>query len=224
LPLRPQLVLVGVGDVGFEDVAGLQARVTVEEDRAVDLGRTGSAPQLAPLPEELHMAKTNPASPLPAPTRWPCLIVIVLAAIELMGGLIQLPTVLGGGSGPGLGGSVLAATTVLRPILALAALAFAFRGRMAYALLALAAIIAVTWLYFLPFVAQYGLRLNHADVVVPLLLYQIFLLPLIAFAVATLALARRFMAAAVLAALPTTVGVANGLAFLVSFAIAGVLG
>jgi hypothetical protein len=166
------------------------------------------------------------AVPAGASPRWPRLLFIIAAAIELIGGLRDLPILLGNLSeAPGLdlGGAVIIAKIVLQPILAFLALMLAIRGRMMDALLAMAAIIALTWLSFLPSIAAHGLGLEAGGMGFPaaLLVFQVFLAPAIALAAALLALARRWTPACLLAVLPTFVGVASVIAFAVDVAIHG---
>ena len=61
---------------------------------------------------------------------------------------------------PGLGGAIIIAKIALQPLLALAALFFLIRGHLTYALLAMAFIILMTWLNYLPSVAIHGLELQ----------------------------------------------------------------
>ena len=166
------------------------------------------------------------AVPAEASARWPRLLLIIAAAIELIGGLRDLPILLGDLSQvPGLdfGGAVNIAKIVLQPILAFLALALAIRRRMMDALLAMAAIIALTWLSFLPSVAIQGLGLTAGGIgfTAALLVFQVFLAPAIALAVALLALARHWTPACVLAVVPTFIGVACVVAFAVDVAIHG---
>jgi hypothetical protein len=161
-----------------------------------------------------------------ASPRWPRLLFIIAAAIELVGGLRNLPILLGDLSqAPGLdfGGAVIIAVIVLHPILAFLALALAIRGRMMDALLAMAAIIALTWLSFLPSIAIHGLGLEASGIgfAGALLVFQVFLAPASALAIAVLALARRWTPACLLAVLPTFLGVASVIAFAIDVAIYG---
>ena len=170
------------------------------------------------------MTQTDAA--IAPPPRWPRLLLLIAAAIELLVGLRDLPILLLGDlsqiPGPGLGGAVIIAKIVLQPILALAALIFTVRGRLPYALLAMALIILMTWLNYVPSVALHGLELQGSPVVVALMGFQIILAPLLALAIAGLVLAdKQLTLATVLAILPTFVGVAGVIAFAISVAIYG---
>lgn len=174
------------------------------------------------------MTPTNGAGTLPArgSLRWPRLLFIIAAAIELVGGLRDLPILFGDLSqSPGLdfAGAVIIAKIVLQPVLALLALALAIRGRMTDSLLCMAGIIAMTWLSFLPAVARHGLGISadNFGFVAAALIFQVFLAPALALAVALLALARRWTPACLLAVVPTFIGVASVLAFAVGVAIYG---
>jgi hypothetical protein len=174
----------------------------------------------------MTMANGAGALPAAATPRWPRLLFIIAAAIELIGGLRDLPILLGKLSeAPGLdlGGAVLIAKIVLQPILAFLALALAIRGRMMDALLAMAAIIALTWLSFVPSIAIHGLDLKAGGIslIAALFVFQIFVAPIVALAVALFALARAWTPACLLAVLPTYLGVAGVVAFAVDVAIHG---
>jgi hypothetical protein len=165
------------------------------------------------------------AVPAQGAPRWPRLLLLVAAAIELLGGLSDLPILLGNLSeipGPGLGGAIIIAKIVLRPLLALAALFFTIRGRLPHALLAMALITLMTWLNWLPSVALHGLELQGSPAVVLLLVFQIILAPVLAAAIAGLVLMdKQLTLATVLAVLPTFVGVASVVAFAIGVAIYG---
>jgi hypothetical protein len=173
------------------------------------------------------MAQSTGAGTFPVKSapRWPRLLLLIAAAIELLGGLRDLPVLFGDLSeapGPGLGGAVIIAKIILQPILALLALAFVVRGRMTDALLAMAAIIAMTWLNFLPSVAIDGLNLDSGSGFIAVhLVFQIFLAPIVALAVAILALTRQWTPACLLAVLPTFLGVLGVILFAISVAIYG---
>ena len=69
------------------------------------------------------MAQANQAAAVPAsqPRRWPGLLLLIAAIIEFLGGLGALPILAGDLSevpGPGLGGAIIIATIILRPIAA----------------------------------------------------------------------------------------------------------
>jgi hypothetical protein len=157
--------------------------------------------------------------------RWPRAVLLLAAVIELLRGLSALPVLFGNLSevpGPGLGGAIVALEIVLHPVLALAALSYLIRGRMAEALLAFAGMILLSWLSLLPSVAIHGFELHSGGVIAVHLIFQIFLAPFLAAAVATLAIRqKRVPLAAALAALPTGLYVLGVAAFGLSVAIYG---
>ena len=111
---------------------------------------------------------------------------------------------------------------MLHPILALAALFYLIRGRMAEALLAFAGMILLTWLGFLPWVALHGLDLQSGGIAASHAIYQIIVAPFLAAAVAALAVRRkRPMLAAALAVLPTLLDILGVAAFAASVAMHG---
>jgi hypothetical protein len=157
--------------------------------------------------------------------RWRMLLVAA-AALEFLGGVRDLPILFGDLSevpGPGLGGGIIIAKIALQPILGLAALLCAWKGRLRESLLAMAAIILVTWLNFLPSVTLHGLDFRGKDAFISLhMILQIVLAPFLAAAVAALAIRNRVTPTAIaLAILPTVVGVLGVVAFAISVAIYG---
>jgi hypothetical protein len=173
------------------------------------------------------MTNADAAAAMPAQgaPRWPRLLLLVAAAIELLGGLSDLPILLGNLSeipGPGLGGAIIIAKIALQPLLALAALIFTLRGRLPYALLAMAFIILMTWLNYLPSVATHGLELQGSPAVVLLLVFQIIVAPLLALAIAGLVLTgKQLTLATLLAVLPTLISILSVIAFGIGVAIYG---
>jgi hypothetical protein len=88
------------------------------------------------------------------------LLLIIIAAIEAFDGLSHAPMLFGDMSeipGPGLGGAIIKAYVASHPLLALAALGFATVGRLRYAIMALGALVLMTWLNFMPSVVRHGL-------------------------------------------------------------------
>jgi hypothetical protein len=162
------------------------------------------------------------AQPAASASRWPRLLLLIAAAIELIGGLAGLPVLFDSSDVPGLGGAVIIVKIVLQPVLALLALAFTIRGRMTDALLAMALIIAMGWLSFLPSVAVPGFDLNEGSgFILVHVVFQIFIAPIVALAVAILALARQWTPACLLAALPTFLQVFGVVLFAINVAIYG---
>jgi hypothetical protein len=154
------------------------------------------------------------------------MLLIAAAALEFLGGVRDFPILFGNLSevpGPGLGGGIIAAKIALQPILGLAALVCAWTGRLRQSLLAMAAIILMTWLNFLPSVTLHGLDLRGKDAFISLhMILQVVLAPFLATAVAALVIRNRITPTAIaLAILPTVVGVLGVIAFAVSVAIYG---
>jgi hypothetical protein len=155
-------------------------------------------------------------------TRWPRLALLIAAAFEFLTGLADLPVLFGDISqvpGPGIGGAIIVAKIALSPLVALVALFFTVRGRMLYAILAMAAVMLLTWVSFLPSVAINGLE--SAGVAGAVTIYQVILVPLIGLAAIVLALRGRRAPAIILVVLPTFVNVAAGIAFAIGVAIYG---
>jgi hypothetical protein len=171
------------------------------------------------------MTDANAAAAVPAKgtaRRWPRLALLIAAAFEFLTGLSYLPILFGDLSqvpGPGIGGAIIVAKIALHPLVAFAALFFAVRGRMLYAILAMAAALLLTWVSFLPSVAINGLEMTGMAGAATI--YLIFLVPLLALAGIVLALRGRLTPAIVLVVLPTFVGVAATIAFAIGVAIYG---
>lgn len=94
-----------------------------------------------------------PDAGTPAASGWPRVVILIIAAIELFDSLQNLAFLFGDLSqAPGSGWGVWAVMTqiVLEPLCAMTALVLGLQRRLAGALIALAAIIALQWLSFLP--------------------------------------------------------------------------
>lgn len=179
------------------------------------------------------MTDTASVAPAAQPAKWARLLLLIAAMIEFLGGLGSLPILFGDlneAPGPGLGGQIIIATIVLRPIAAAAALFFLIRGKLAPALIAMAIVILSSWFSYLPSVQLHGLDLSANLVEVTLggamvtagLFFQLIIAPVIALAVAGLALTgKQITLATLLAALPTFIGVLGVVAFGISVAIYG---
>jgi hypothetical protein len=179
---------------------------------------------------EVNQAAAAPAQP---PRRWPALLLLIAAIIEFLGGLGALPILAGDLSevpGPGLDGAIIIAGVVLQPLLAFAALYFIIRGKIPYALLAMAFIILMSWLSFVPSIRLHGLDLqsNLLDVtlgsamVTGGLFFQVIIAPMIALTIAGLVLTGKHITlATLLAVLPTLIQVLGVVAFGISVAIYG---
>ncbi len=167
------------------------------------------------------------------PPRWPRLLLLIAAVIEFLGGLGALPILFGDLNevpGPGLGGQIILAGIVLQPLLALAALFFTTRGKIPYALVAMAFIILMAWLSFVPSIRLHGLDLSGnlqevtlgSAMVTAGLFFQLIIAPIIALAIAGLLLTGKHITlATLLAVLPTLIRVVGIVAFGISVAIYG---
>jgi hypothetical protein len=153
------------------------------------------------------------------------LLLVGAAALEFLGGLRDVPILFGNLSeipGPGLGGWIITAKIALQPILGFAALFLAAAGRMREALLAMAAIILMTWLNWLPSVVRHGLDFKGTLFVNLQMIFLIMLAPLVAATVAALAVRRQRTSLAIaLAVLPTLVSVLGVVAFGIGVAMYG---
>jgi hypothetical protein len=173
---------------------------------------------------EANSAAGSPATPAPAQP-WPRIALIAAALIETLGAVNDLPILFVDTSevpGSGLGGWIITAKLALTPVAAIAALVFALKGRMRHALVAMAAVIVLTWLSYLPSVAIHGLDFEGSLAVVLQMMFQIGLAPFIAATVAALAVRdQRLPFATFLAVLPTLVSVLSIAAFAIGVAIYG---
>ena len=173
----------------------------------------------------MNGAHATSAEPMSVSRGWRVLL-IAATALEFLGGVRDFPILFGNISevpGPGLGGGIIIAKIVLQPILGLAALVCAWTGRLRESLLAMAAIILVTWLNYLPSITLHGLDFRGKDAFISShMILQVVLAPLLAAAVAALAIRNRITPAAIaLSILPTLVGVLGVVAFAISVAMHG---
>jgi hypothetical protein len=166
----------------------------------------------------------NPATTVPdaasVPIRPPRLLglylfLIIIAAIEAFDGLSHAPVLFGDMSqvpGPGVGGAIIKTYIASHPVLALAALGFATIGRLRYAILALGALVLMTWLNFMPSVVRHGLDFRGVSAFeTPV---RIIAFPLMAAcAIALAARGERLGLATMLVSIPTLYGVASVIAF-----------
>lgn len=157
--------------------------------------------------------------------RWARLLIAVAAALELTGGLKDVPILLGDTSeipGPGLGGWIITAKIALQPVFSLLALVFAANGKIRHALVAMAAVVAINWLSYMPSVALHGLELQGDGAGGLITLFEIVLAPLMAIAVVALAfLDRRLTLATLLAVFHTFLSVLLVILFAIGVAIYG---
>ena len=173
----------------------------------------------------MNGAHATPAEAVSVGRAWRMLL-IAAAALEFLGGVRDFPILFGNLSespGPGLGGALIIAKIALQPILGLAALVCAWTGRLRESLMAMAAIILVTWLSFLPSIALHGLDFKGKDAFISLhMILQVVLAPFLTAAVAAMAIRNRITPTAILLAiLPTIAGVLGVVVFAVSVAIYG---
>jgi hypothetical protein len=167
------------------------------------------------------------ADPVPAPAaprRLGLRIVLIIAALlEGFDALSSVPTLFGDMSeipGPGFGGFLIKAHIATHPLLALAVLAFAAIGRVRYAIIALAAIVFMTWLNYMPAVVLHGLEFKGVGAFeTPV---RIIAFPLMAAcAVALAARNQRLRLATALASLPTFYSLIGLIVFAIGVSIYG---
>lgn len=156
---------------------------------------------------------------------WLRLTLAIAAALELIGGLKDLPILFGDTSeipGPGLSGWIISAKIALQPVFAGLALVFAAGGRVRLALVAMAVVVLANWMSYLPSVAIHGLEFQGDGAGGLVTLFEIVLAPLMAAAVVVLAwLDRRLPLATLLAVLPTAISVLFIILFAIGVAIYG---
>jgi hypothetical protein len=173
------------------------------------------------------MAEVNQAAAAPAhqPRRWPGLLLLIVAIFEFMGGLGTLPILAGNLDevpGPGLGGAIIIATIILRPIAAAAVLFFLVCGNLPGALVSVAIVILVGWVSYLPSVQLHGLEMQ-GDGAAGLLTFALIILPpILVLAITGLALMGKHLTLATLfAILPTLISILSVVAFGIGVAIYG---
>ena len=164
-----------------------------------------------------------PPQSSPAPSRWPHVALMAIAAIECLDGVSGLSALplLAEADDPAPAAWALGAGFVIRLVLAVAALAFAIRGNLRVAIVGLAAIMLTTWLTSaLPSLATSGLNAEGFGGVLEIA--QVVMLPVIAILATTLAVRNvRLEVAAILVALPTLATMAGVLAFAVGLGFHG---
>jgi hypothetical protein len=161
----------------------------------------------------------------PDDVRWPTLLLLLAAFFAFLGGLGSLPVLAGDLSqipGPGLGGHIIVATITLHPIAAGAALLCLLRGNLAWALVAMAVVILLDWLSYLPSFQLQGID-PAADGTGGLFTFLVLVMPpILVLAVSGLALTgTRLKLATVLAVVPTVIDVLAIVAFGVGVALYG---
>jgi hypothetical protein len=164
------------------------------------------------------------AIPSPAPRQLGLrILLVVVAGLELFESLIGAPMLFDDMSsfpGPGIGGAIIKLHLAVHPVLALAALILAAIGYVRHAIITIGAVVLVTWLSYMPSVAQHGLDFSGTG------LYQspaqIFAFPLMAAcAIALAARSERLWLAAALAGIPSFLGVIGMVTFAIGVAIYG---
>jgi hypothetical protein len=160
----------------------------------------------------------------PAPG-WVRGLLIGVAMLESLSAIRDFPLLFAAPEqffGQGLGGWIIAAKLVFSPLASVAALIFSATGRVWSAILALAALILLTWLGDMPSVALHGLDLTGSLPVVSHAIFRIILVPLLIAVIVVLAMRKeRLGLATVLATLPTIVGWLGVIAFAIGVSIYG---
>jgi hypothetical protein len=151
------------------------------------------------------------------------ILLIIAALIEAFDALPSAAILLGDMSdipGPGIGGAIIKAHLATHPVLALAALMFAAIGYLRHAIIALGAIVAMTWLNYMPSVVLHGFDFGGAAALqTPL---QIIAFPLMAACgIAYAARNERLGLAAALVSIPSFMGVFGVIAFAIGVALHG---
>jgi hypothetical protein len=151
-------------------------------------------------------------------------LLIIVAIIETSDGLSNFPTLFGDMSqipGPGIGGFLIKAHIATHLPLALAALVFAAIGRVRYAIIALGAVVAMTWLNYMPSVVLHGLEFDSGFSALQTTA-QIIAFPLMAAcAIALAARGRQLGLATALVGIPTLFNLFAVIAFAVSVSLHG---
>jgi hypothetical protein len=174
---------------------------------------------------------TDPAAmadTAPAPTRQRHLglrvVLIIVAIVEAFDALSSVSILFGDMSqipGPGIGGFLIKAHIATHLPLALAALPFAAIGRVRYAIIALGAVVAMTWLNYMPSVVLHGLEFNSGFAALQTTA-QIIAFPLMAAcAIALAARDRQLRLATALVGIPTLFNVFGVIAFAIGVSLHG---
>ena len=167
----------------------------------------------------------NATVPVPAAPRWLGLrvVLIIAALLESFDALSSVSTLFGDMSEiprPGFGGFLIKAHIATHPVLALAVLVFAAIGRVRYAIIALAAIVFMTWLNYMPSVVIHGLDFKGVGAFeTPV---RIIAFPLMAAcAIALAARDQRLRLATALASIPTFYSLVGLIIFAIGISIYG---
>ncbi|WP_249166780.1 hypothetical protein [Bradyrhizobium sp. JYMT SZCCT0428] len=148
----------------------------------------------------------------------------VIALLELYWGMSSAPTLLDDMSkvpGHGIGAAIVKLHLAVHPVLALSALLFAAIGYVRHAVMALGAVMLMTWLSYMPSVIRHGLAFNGPYAALETSV-QIILFPLIAaFAIACAARDQRLGAATALVSTPTLLNLFTTTAFFIAMMMRG---
>jgi hypothetical protein len=151
------------------------------------------------------------------------ILLIIIAVIETFDGLSGAPILFGDMSeitGPGIGGTIVKAYIASHPVLALAALALGATGHVRYAIMALGALVMMTWLNYMPSVVLHGF--DFGGIAALETAAQIVAFPLMAAcAIALAARNHRLGVATALVSIPTLFGLFGILAFAIGVALHG---
>lgn len=147
-----------------------------------------------------------------------------VALLELYSGMSSAPALLDEMSnipGPGIGGAIIKLHLAVHPVLALSALLFAAIGYVRHAVMALGALMLMTWLSYMPSVARHGLFFNGPYAALETTV-QIILFPLMAAcAIGYAARDQRLGAGTALVSTPTLFNLFTTMAFFVAVLIRG---
>ena len=189
-----------------------------------DPGEMGEISDMARAEMTEPTATADTAPPAPAPRLLGLRIVhVIMAAREAVYGRSSGSALFGVKSeipGPGFGGFLVKAHIATHPVLASAALLFAIIGRVRYAIIALGAVVLMTWLNYMPSVVRHGLEFGGIGAIeTPA---HIIAFPLMAAcAIAYAARNQRLGLATALVSIPTLFNVFGVIAFAIGVAIHG---
>jgi hypothetical protein len=151
-------------------------------------------------------------------------VLIIVAIVEAFDALSSVSILFGDMSqiaGPGIGGFLIKAHIASHLPLALAALVFAAIGRVRYAIIALGAVVAMTWLNYMPSVVLHGPEFDSGFAALQTTA-QIITFPLLAAcAIALAARNRQLGLATALVSVPTLFNVFGVIAFAIGVSLYG---
>lgn len=156
-------------------------------------------------------------APAVAPQKSVRIALLALAILECLGALKGLGVLLGDGaelSGGGWGHAAVMAGLTAAPLLAFAALAFAMRGNLRFAIMAIAGIVLLTALSYLPSAMLHGLHQSGSGLYGLHAAAKLILFPLMALAAIALAARdQRLGLATILVWVPMLAGILSLVAF-----------